>query len=96
MELNITNKAEQKLLARTEINGHINFSGNKTPSNDQVKEAVAKNLGKDSKLIVIKHIYTDFGKASANFICFVYDSENKLKELEEKRKKQKKEETKKE
>ncbi len=89
MELNIADKKEQKLLSRLEVKGKITFSGGATPSSDQVKEAIAKNLGKDAKLIVVKNIYTDYGSASADIMVYVYDDEKKMKELEETNKKSK-------
>ena len=82
MKLNIHDKKEQKLLSRLEVKGRLEFDGSTTPSNDAVRESVAKNVGKDAKLVVIKSIYTDYGKASADVRAYVYDSEAKLKNVE--------------
>ena len=96
MQLEITDKKEQKLLSRVEVKGIVKFDGSATPSNDKVKEAIAKNVGKDMKLVVVKNIYTSYGASSADVTAYVYDDEKKLKELEEKHKKVKKVEKKEE
>ncbi len=90
MQLDITDKKEQKLLSRVEVKGIVRFDSGATPSNDNVKEAIAKSVGKDMKLVVVKNIYTHYGASSADVNAYVYDNEAKLKELEEKHKKAKK------
>lgn len=94
LDLNITQKKEEKLLGRTEINAKIDFGKTTTPSNDAVRDAIAKNLEKDVKLVVVKHIYTNFGTHKADVIAYAYDNEKKLDETEviHKRVKVKKEE----
>jgi ribosomal protein S24E len=87
MKLEIVEKKEQKLLSRLEIKATTSFEGSVTPSNDAVKAAIAKETGKDVKLVVVQNIYTDFGTASATISAHVYDNEEKLKELEETHKK---------
>ncbi len=87
LELNITDKKEEKLLSRLKVEGRLKFEGSATPSNDQVRELIAKNLGKDSKLVVVKNIYTQYGDASADVLAYVYDNEQKLKDIEEVNKK---------
>lgn len=89
LELNITDKKEEKLLSRLKVEGKLKFEGSSTPSNDQVRELIAKNLGKDDKLVVVKNIYTKYGAASADVLAYVYDNERKLKELEKVNKKSK-------
>jgi ribosomal protein S24E len=90
MKLEILEKKEQKLLSRLEIKARTSFEGSVTPSNDAVKAAIAKETGKDIKLVVVQNIYTDFGTASATISAHVYDNEETLKELEETHKKGKK------
>ncbi|TKJ17651.1 hypothetical protein CEE44_03920 [Candidatus Woesearchaeota archaeon B3_Woes] len=89
LKLDITNKEEQKLLSRLKVEGKLKFEGSATPSGDSVKEAIAKNIGKDVKLVVVKNIYTKYGSSSADVLAYAYDDEKKLKELEEVNKKPK-------
>jgi ribosomal protein S24E len=91
MELNITDKKEQKLLSRLEVSATISFNGSVTPSNDAVKDAIAKKIGKDIKLVVVKGIYTKYGDSSADVNAYVYDNEKKLDEIEVTHKKVKEE-----
>jgi ribosomal protein S24E len=94
MKLEIIEKKEQKLLSRLEVKARTGFEGSATPSNDDVKAAIAKETGKDVKLVVVQNIYTDFGTASATIFAHVYDNEEKLNELETTHKKAKKGEAK--
>ena len=82
MQLKIIDKKEQKLLSRLEVKAQIGFSGEATPSGDKVKQEVAKAVGKDVKLVVLKNIYTNFGEACAEVFAYVYDDAKKLDELE--------------
>jgi ribosomal protein S24E len=90
MDLKITDKKDEKLLQRACVKGVADFGKAVTPSNDAVKDAIAKHLGKDAKLVVVKHIYTKFGSHSADVIAYVYDNEKKHNELEVSHKKPKK------
>lgn len=82
LNLNISQKKQEKLLGRTEIHGKIEFAKAATSSNDAVKDAIAKSLSVEPKLVVIKHIYTNFGTNSAEIIAYVYDNEKKYDETE--------------
>ena len=92
LDLKITEKNEQKLLSRIEVQAILGFTGSSTPSNEDVKNAIAKEVGKDAKLVVIQHIYTNYGDTSAKVIAHVYDNDKKLDEIENTHKKSKKKE----
>lgn len=82
------NKVEEKpLLARKEISGHIMFEGKSTPSNENVRKAIASELKADEKLVIVKHIYTSFGSSEASIEAYVYNTEEDLKRIEPKQKK---------
>jgi len=92
MELNIINKKDEPLLSRTKIESEILFE-KATPSTSEVKSNLAKALGKDEKLLDVKHILTIFGLKKANVLCYAYENEEILKKivLEKKKKSGKKE-----
>ena len=71
MKLEILKKDNNDLLERVEVSGSITFD-KETPSNADVAGAVAKELGKDVNLVVVKQIYTTFGQQHATFMAFVY------------------------
>ena len=93
MELKIINKEPEPLLSRTKVEVEIEFD-KATPSNEDVKAQLVKDLGKDEKLIVVKNIYTNFGLKKAKSMSYVYDDEESLKRIEPqpKKKAEKKEE----
>ena len=81
MQLTLENKKVNALLKRLEVNGKINFEG-ATPSNVQLTEALAKEIKKEADLIVIKNIYTNFGRQEAMFTALVYDTLDAKKAIE--------------
>lgn len=81
MNLKIKTQTENKLLSRKELKGHIDFSG-ATPSNDEVAKKIADNLKSDLDLVVLKGIYTQFGKTHATFEALVYDNKESKDQIE--------------
>jgi len=79
MEIKINDKLTNQLLNRTRVEGTIVFEG-ATPDNKKIVTALAKELGKEEQLVMIKHVYSDYGVQKANFNALVYDNkEAKLK-----------------
>ena len=94
MELKIINKKEYPLLSRTIVESEIAFEKS-TPSKDEIKSKLGKDLGKDEKLIVVKGIYTKYGLKKCKNLSYVYENEESLKRIEvQKEKKSKKKEAK--
>jgi ribosomal protein S24E len=88
MELKIENKEEKKLVERLEIRAKATgFQA--TPSNAQIKEELAKQLGKPAELIIIKSIYQKFGSLEASILAYVYNSPESLKKFETRKKEKK-------
>ena len=56
---------------------------NETPSRDNVRAEVARQLNQKEELVVIKHIYPRFGKKEAKVIAHVYSNLEELKRIEE-------------
>jgi len=97
MQLSITEKKENKLLDRFEIEGKLVFNG-PTPSKIILSEALAKKLEIESPLIVIKKLLTNFGTQEAVFSAVAYnraDSKNNTEVLTKHMKKKMEEEKKK-
>ena len=91
MELKILEKKEEPLLSRIMVEGEVSFD-KATPSTQEIKESMAKSLGKDGKLIDIKGIYTAFGRKKASVLCYAYDNEDVLKRINVEKKGEVKEE----
>ncbi|PIN74826.1 hypothetical protein COV17_04535 [Candidatus Woesearchaeota archaeon CG10_big_fil_rev_8_21_14_0_10_36_11] len=81
MKLTITKQHENKLLDRIEISGEITFEGN-TPRNTDVTQQIATKRGTKVELVVVKHVYTQFGHQKVNFDAFVYSTEDAKQKTE--------------
>ena len=88
MELKIINKKEYPLLSRTRVESEIAFEKS-TPSKDEIKSKLGKDLGKDEKLIVVKGIYTEYGLKKCKNLSYVYENEESLKRIEVQKEKKK-------
>ena len=95
MELRIINKGDEPLLSRVKIEAEMVFEKS-TPSRAEIKSKLAKDLGKDEKLVVVKGIYTLYGLKKAKNIAYDYENEESLKRIEVKTKKKVKKKTPKE
>lgn len=82
MELIIKKKEAKPLVEREEIKAVI--KSDVTPPYDQVKEALASKLNKPAELIVVKNVYSEFGKRESDVRAFVYNSIDALKKFEPK------------
>lgn len=72
--IEITEKRKIPLLERTEIVGELSYE-KETPNREAVKKTLAEQLKADGKLIVVRHIYTQFGFKKAKVLANVYDKE---------------------
>jgi small subunit ribosomal protein S24e len=84
MKVEIKNKNENKLLHRTEMTGTIIYEG-ATPTRQQVRSELAKQLKVKEDVVVSKFIESNFGGNTANFEAFVYDTPEHLQEVETKK-----------
>lgn len=81
MEVTIEEKKQNPLLKRDEIKGRLKFEGT-TPSNAQLLEVLTKELKVESNLIVIKNIYTSFGRQEAKFFAVAYNNKEVKDKIE--------------
>ena len=89
MDLKIIEKKEEPLLSRTKIISEVNFSAS-TPSKNETKSKIASLLNANENLVVVKHIYTDFGLKKASVESYLYNDEKEMGSIEIKPKKEKK------
>ncbi|MFC1801600.1 30S ribosomal protein S24e [Nanoarchaeota archaeon] len=81
MKLEIKNQKDNKLLHRKEVEGLLTYEG-ATPSNVQVQKEVAAQLKVDEKLVVVRHIYNQYGENTADVLAYAYDNEDSMKRIE--------------
>lgn len=75
-------KKQSELLPRIEIIAIAEHTSKSTPSENQVKEEIAKELKTDKNLIMIKHIYSHFGEGKSKIIAYAYKDKESMKKLE--------------
>ena len=85
MQLTINEKKKEPLLSRTLVSASIEFESS-TPSYKDTSAALATNLKSQEDLVVIRHIYTEFGNKNAKVVAYVYDDEKQKQFVEPKAK----------
>ncbi|ACB08083.1 30S ribosomal protein S24e [Candidatus Korarchaeum cryptofilum] len=73
MELELVKRRENPLLQREEVVARIRFKGG-TPSRREIREILARQLGKAPSNVFIRRISTDYGKEEATIMAMVYHS----------------------
>ncbi len=79
--MKILEKKPNPLLSRTEIKAEIEYTG-ATPSNNDVKNELAKQLSADVNLVVVKQILPIFGLRKSTVNAYLYDSKEALMKIE--------------
>ena len=79
--MNIIEKKEYPLLSRTEIIAEESYTG-ATPSRETIKKILADKLNARNELIVIKHIYPEFGFGNARIIAHLYSNKKDMERIE--------------
>jgi len=89
MNLEIIQKNDNSLLHRKDIQAHMTFAG-PTPSNDDVRLALATKLNTQKELVVVEHIYNVYGATEAKIFAKAYEKKEFIDKYEPKKKKPKK------
>ncbi|MEK6874911.1 MAG: hypothetical protein AABX52_04140 [Nanoarchaeota archaeon] len=71
MKIDIKQKQEFPLLGRLEISGTLSFDA-ATPNLKEVQQTIADKLSTKPELIVINHVYSDFGSRNALINAYIY------------------------
>ena len=87
--MKILKQEKSKLLPRTDIEAMESHIAKRTPSVEEIKDSLSKNLKVDKELILVKHIYSLFGVGGSKIIAHVYDSKEDMERIIKKGKKQK-------
>lgn len=81
MQLTIEKTTDNVLLGRKEIEAKLDYEGS-TPSNNDLAVAIAGKLSTDSKLVIMKSIYTRFSQQNADVKAVVYKDLESLQKTE--------------
>lgn len=80
MDLKKLRETDSPLVGRKSITFRAGFTGESTPSGDEMKKAAAENLKVKQELVEVDKIMQDFGSASATVEIYVYkDTESMRK-----------------
>jgi small subunit ribosomal protein S24e len=82
MEIDIKEQVENPLLNRTEIRFNCIYQGESTPKVLEVKNRLVAQLDVDKKLLVVDKVKPSFGEGKADGYAKLYDSEEKLVQIE--------------
>ena len=79
--MEIIEKKEHPLLSRTEIIAKDSYTG-ATPSRNSIKDRLVNTLKANKELLVIKHIYPEFGFGNAKIIAYLYSNKKDMERIE--------------
>lgn len=82
MELEITDKTENKLINRTEVSFKVTHDKAKTPTRKEVKGVLADNLGAKKECVIIARMRSEYGNPVTNGYAKVYKTPEDLKRFE--------------
>ena len=81
MEIKIKSQVENPLLSRKELVAEISFDKS-TPSNAEVKAAIAKEAKADESLVAVKNIFTAVGSKTAVVSAYHYMNKEDMAKIE--------------
>jgi ribosomal protein S24E len=81
MELHTIKEKDMKLLSRKRVTLDVESSG-ATPPRVELIRAIAHKFNIKEDLVVIRHIYPQFGKTNAKVIVHLYDDPKKKEMFE--------------
>lgn len=82
MELKITEKRDNPILARQEVTFSLRHDGETTPSRAQVRQLVASELGTKTENIVVDHMESAYGLGSTKGSARAYKSADSARKTE--------------
>ncbi len=82
--MKIIKETPQKLLGRIRIKLELSHTGKTTPSNQEIKESIAKIKKVDEETIAVHHIYTKYGEGNSKIYANLYESKEALDKTEPK------------
>jgi len=86
--MKIIKQENSKLLPRIDIIAEVSHVDKRTPSSAEVREELSKTLKVDKDLILVDHVYSEFGAGVSKIIAYVYDSKENMERIIKKSKKQ--------
>jgi len=83
MDVEVTNKTENKLFGRKEISARVGFTG-PTPKRADIKAQVANKVAANPDNCVLRHVKSEFGVTTVKVILHTYEDKDTLMKNEPK------------
>lgn len=81
MIMEVLKEKDMKLLSRKRLTLLVENKG-ATPSRQDLVKEIAKKFKTDEELVIIKHIYQQFGKNKTKLMVHIYEDKDKMKIFE--------------
>lgn len=82
MELKITQKKDNPILARQDVRFSLRHDGETTPSRTQVRQLVASELGTKTENIVVESMHSQYGLGATTGVARAYKSADAARSTE--------------
>ena len=82
MNIEIKEKRDNVLLDRIDVKFIVTHDGEKTPTREALKKALATTLGAKPELTIIERVDSEFGRAVSPGVARVYKTLEKARALE--------------
>ncbi len=82
MELKINSREKNALLEREEIELSVSHPGDPTPSREDIRDKLVAKEDLDEDEVIVQHVKTPFGSEGSKALVKVYDSNDRLMEVE--------------
>lgn len=81
MDIEVTREKENKLLGRKEIYFTLSYSGNRTPSKDEIKEEICKKLSLKPDLTSVINVSQEYGNSTSQASVYYYSTKEAMERL---------------
>jgi len=82
MDIEISQRKENKLLERLEVRFTVHHTGKNTPKRDEVAALLKNTLNTGSKVVVVDNLRSEFGRPATRGYAKVYDNKEAALKVE--------------
>ncbi|RLF49503.1 MAG: 30S ribosomal protein S24e [Thermoplasmata archaeon] len=83
MEIEVVSERNNPLLRRVELRIRVEHKGKKTPTRDEVREAIAKIKKVQKDRVIVDYLHSEFGWGVSRGYVKIYDTKKDALEIEE-------------
>lgn len=79
--MEIISQHKSKVLPRIDVKAKVSHLDGVTPSNDHVKDELAKHFKCDKELVHVEHIFTNYGSGESKIVAYVYNDKKQMNSI---------------